>query len=125
GAIFGAELAGWLFKPVGAYGMMLITAGLLVICMVLTNWVHHREGRRSRTQAQVAERPIGQSGGFKLVLTHRYLLLIAILVLLSNFAKTNGEFILGKAVAQHASSVASAAGLTPQAYIGEFYANFY
>jgi AAA family ATP:ADP antiporter len=125
GAIFGAQVAGWLFKPVGAYGMMLITAGLLVICMVLTNWAHHREGRRSRTQAQVAEQPIGRSGGFKLVLTHRYLLLIALLVLLSNFAKTTGEFILGKAVAQHASSVASAAGLTPQAYIGEFYANFY
>ena len=41
-----------------------------------------------------------------------YLLLIAVLVLLSNFAKTTGEFILGKAVAQHASAVASATGLT-------------
>ena len=125
GAIFGAKVAGWLFKPVGAYGMMLVTAGLLLICMALTNWVHRRERNRSRVQAQVAERPIGQSGGFKLVFGHRYLLLIAILVLLSNFAKTTGEFILGKAVAQHANAVASAAGLTPQAYIGEFYANFY
>jgi AAA family ATP:ADP antiporter len=125
GAIFGAQVAGWLFKPLGAYSMMLVAAGLLVICMILTNWVHRREGHRSRTQAQVAERPIGRSGGFKLVFSHRYLLLIAVLVLLSNFAKTTGEFILGKAVAQHASAVASAAGLTPQAYIGEFYANFY
>src|SRR5207249_3332892 len=40
GAIFGAKVAGWLFKPVGAYGMMLVTAGLLLICMALTNWVH-------------------------------------------------------------------------------------
>lgn len=125
GAIFGAKVAGWLFKPVGAYGMMLVTAGLLLICMALTNWVHRRERNRSRVQAQVAERPIGQSGGFKLVFGHRYLLLIAILVLLSNFAKTTGEFIMGKAVAQHATAVASAAGLTPEAYIGEFYANFY
>jgi AAA family ATP:ADP antiporter len=125
GAIFGAEVAGWLFEPVGAHGMMLVTAGLLVICMLLTNWVHYREGRRSRTQAQVAERPIGTSGGFKLIFSHRYLLLIAVLVLLSNFAKTTGEFILGKAVAQHASAVAATAGLTPQAFIGEFYANFY
>src|SRR2546421_912579 len=91
GAIFGAKVAGWLFKPVGAYGMMLVTAGLLLICMALTNWVHRRERNRSRVQAQVAERPIGQSGGFKLVFGHRYLLLIAILVLLSNFAKTTGE----------------------------------
>jgi ATP:ADP antiporter, AAA family len=125
GAIFGAELAGWLFKPIGAYGMMLVAAGLLVICIMLTNWVHFREGHRSRTQAQVAERPIGNSGGFKLVFGHHYLLLIAILVLLSNFAKTTGEFILGKAVAQHASVLASTGGLSPQVYIGEFYANFY
>ena len=125
GAIFGAEVAGWLFKPIGAYGMMLVAAGLLVICMLLTNWVHFREKGRSRTQAQVAERPIGNSGGFRLVFNHRYLLLIAILVLLSNFAKTTGEFILGKAVTQHASVLASAGGLRPQVYIGEFYANFY
>ena len=125
GAIFGAGVAGWLFKPLGAYAMMLVTAGLLVVCMLLTNWVHYREKHRSRTQAQVAEQPIGTSGGFKLIFGHRYLLMIAILVLLSNFAKTTGEFILGKAVAQHASAVAASAGLTPQAYIGEFYANFY
>jgi AAA family ATP:ADP antiporter len=42
-------------------------------------------------------------------------------VLLSNFAKTTGEFILGKVVIQHAAS----AGISPQAFIGEFYANFY
>jgi AAA family ATP:ADP antiporter len=51
---------------------------------------------------------------------HRYLLLIAILVLLSNFVNTTGEFILGKTVAQHAKSVADG-----ESYIGEFYATFF
>ena len=125
GAIFGAQVAGWLFKPVGASGMMLVTAGLLGICMVLTNWVHHREGFRNETRARVAEQPIGESGGFKLVFNHRYLLLIALMVLLSNFAKTTGEFILGKAVAQNAAALAAAGGVSAQAYIGEFYADFY
>ncbi len=126
GAIFGAHVAGLLFKPVGTGGMMLIAAGLLTICIVLTNWAHRREGFQNQTQARVAEQPIGDSGGFKLVLGHRYLLLIAIMVLLSNFAKTTGEFILGKAVAQHAAAIATSPGtVNAQAYIGEFYADFY
>jgi ATP:ADP antiporter, AAA family len=121
GAIFGAAAAGWLFKPIGAYSMMLVAAGLLGLCMALTNWVHHREGNGNETRAEKAQQPIGESGGFQLVFKHRYLLLIAALVLLSNFAKTTGEFILGKIVTQHAA----AQGVNSQAYIGEFYADFY
>src|SRR5438094_2702155 len=59
GAIFGSGVAGWLFKPLGADGLLLVAGGLLVICILLTNWVHFREGNRTRTQAQVAERPMG------------------------------------------------------------------
>jgi AAA family ATP:ADP antiporter len=127
GAIFGAQVAGWMFKPLGSYLMMLVTAVLLAVCMILTNWVHYREKRETRNQAQVAQQPIGDSGGFKLVFTQRYLLLIAILVLLSNFAKTTGEFILGKTVAQHAAALAASSGgqINAEAYIGEFYADFY
>jgi AAA family ATP:ADP antiporter len=121
GAIFGAAAAGWLFKPIGAYSMMLVAAALLAVCMVLTNWVHYRERDGSERRAQAAEQPIGDSGGFQLVFKYRYLLLIAILVLLSNFAKTTGEFILGKVVSQHAAGN----GTDAQAYIGEFYADFY
>src|SRR5439155_26312970 len=67
-------------------------------------------------RAEMAIQPIGPSGGFQLVLKHRYLLLIAFLILLSNFVNTTGEFILGKTVADHMKS--------PEA-IGEFYAGFF
>jgi len=127
GAIFGAQAAGWMFKPLGSYQMMLVTAALLGVCMILTNWIHYREKDHSAVRARVAQEPIGASGGFQLVFKHRYLLLIAALVLLSNFAKTTGEFILGKTVAKHAAAMAAASGgqLTAEAYIGEFYADFY
>src|SRR5439155_26559357 len=55
-------------------------------------------------RAEMAIQPIGPSGGFQLVLKHRYLLLIAFLILLSNFVNTTGEFILGKTVADHMKS---------------------
>src|SRR5215470_15812971 len=76
GAIFGAWIAGLLFKPLGVYPMMLLAAGLLGICMVLTNWIHQREGSSSLpiSRTEAARQPIGDSGGFRLVFKHRYLL---------------------------------------------------
>src|SRR5262245_42872751 len=118
GAIFGAEVAKWLFEPVGPYGMMVITAILLGVSMVLANWVHHREG--TSNHAHKAQEPIGKSGGFRLIFRHRYLLLIAILVLMENLVNTTGEFILGKTVAEQAKGAANG-----QAFIGEFYAGFF
>jgi ATP:ADP antiporter, AAA family len=130
GGIFGARLASGLFKPIGPYAMMLVTAGLLGACIVLTAWVNHRErraiaknGRRHDEEVRLAP-----AGGFSLVFKSRYLLLIAILVLLSNVVNTTGEFILGKSVAQHAKAFvgAAAAGTSGQeAYIGKFYADFF
>jgi len=119
GAIFGAQVAGWLFEPIGPFSMMAVAAGLLAVCMILTNWIHAREGSANRRRPDAAH-PIGTSGGFRLVLRHRYLLLIAILVLLSNLVNTTGEFILGKTVAQHAKGLPNG-----EAYIGEFYAGFF
>ena len=116
GAIVGSEIASWLFKPLGPYSMMLVAAGLLVTCMFLTTWIHRRESDGNPRRAEMAIQPIGPSGGFQLVLKHRYLLLIAFLILLSNFVNTTGEFILGKTVADHMKS--------PEA-IGQFYAGFF
>jgi len=120
GAIMGARVAGWLFEPLGPYSMMLVTAGLLALCMILTSWIHYREGTSSAARAEAARARIGTSGGFQLVFRHRYLLLIAILVLFNNFVNTTGEFILGKTVAEHAKSDANG-----ETYIGQFYASFF
>jgi AAA family ATP:ADP antiporter len=130
GAIFGARLAGWLFDPIGAYPMMLVTAGLLAVCMALTNCIHRREKHAVAhgSRKVEADGPLNGPGGFQLILKHRYLLLIALLVLFSNFVNTTGEFILGKTVAQHAkTAIASPSGadITAQAYIGKFYADFF
>jgi len=133
GAILGALLAGWMFKPVGPYPMMLISAGLLVFSMGLTSWTHIREKRRvvpdrQAPVAEQAEKPLGTAGGFHLIFQSRYLLLIAFLVLLSNCVNTTGEFILGKTVSANAAVAtqgsADAAAATKN-YIGTFYADFF
>jgi ATP:ADP antiporter, AAA family len=134
GAILGAQLASWMIEPVGPYMMMLITAALLGVAMILTNWAHHREKvqvtQAAEKREEAADRPLGKEGGFQLILQSRYLLMIAFLVLISNCVNTTGEFILGKTVAVNAQ--AASAGLTGDAaeaaqksFIGQFYANFY
>jgi AAA family ATP:ADP antiporter len=127
GGIVGARLASGFFKPFGPYTMMLITAGLLVVCMILTAMVHQREKRaiEAKGSREVEDNKLAAAGGFSLIWRSRYLLLIAILVLLSNFVNTTGEFILGKAVAQHAEAVAGSQTEAQEAYIGKFYADFF
>jgi AAA family ATP:ADP antiporter len=124
GAIFGAEVASHLFLVLGAYALMLLAACLLVVCMALTSLVHRRESHSIRSRP--ARTPMKSDGGFQLILKHRYLYLIALLILLSNTVNSTGEFILGKSVSEQASvALASMEGVSREAYIGKFYADFF
>jgi hypothetical protein len=67
-------------------------------------------------------------GPFRMVLRCRYLLLIALLILLLNWVNTTGEYILGSVVrdvAADAVEAGTAGGLTVGEYIGAFYSNFF
>jgi AAA family ATP:ADP antiporter len=145
GAILGPMLAGWLFGPLGAYQLMLVAAALLAISIVITNAVSSRENGRRQTDPAKAdtEAPLGKEGGFALVLGHRYLFLIAVLMVVLNLVNTTGEFVLGKTVAEEAKravvteeqqsvAVGDKGKLTSaqrerivQAFIGKFYADFF
>jgi ATP:ADP antiporter, AAA family len=125
GALSGAKVASGLFMLIGTMPMMLVAAGLLAACMVLTNWVHHRESKS--VGARKVDVPLRPQGGFQLVFKDRYLLLIALVILLSNIVNTTGEFMLGKSVTEQArmASLHGNAAISPQEYIGKFYADYY
>jgi AAA family ATP:ADP antiporter len=130
GAILGALVAGWLFDPIGPYAMMLCAALLLALAMILTVTIHRREQEpanvKTEKKSDNASRPLGPEGGFRLIFKHRYLVLIAVLVMVSNFVNTTGEFILGKTVEVTAQSSVGAAGSeAEQNFIGEFYSSFF
>lgn len=138
GAFFGSLVAGWLVEPLGLYQMMLVSGAILIVCILLAWIIHNRETRRARqpisqndpteSREEDKEKPLKKGGGFKLVFKKRYLLYVAIFVLLLNFINTNGEFILGKYVETEAAKVAEldqAGGLNTGEYIGKFYAGFF
>jgi AAA family ATP:ADP antiporter len=144
GAIAGSFVTGQLVKLYGPYPFMLGAAGLLAVCMLLTNVVSVRERRaRSHEPLPAADAPAGATpagpkahageglrgrSGFALVFADRYLLLIGILMLVYNLVNTNGEYILGKTVVSlytAAHGAAAAGGLDEKKMIGEFYGNYF
>ena len=68
-----------------------------------------------------------ETGAFQLVFRTRYLLLIALLVLLVNWVNTTGEYILGRLVEETAAAAAAtgSTSLTQGEYIGRFYSDFF
>jgi ATP:ADP antiporter, AAA family len=125
GAIFGAFLAGRLVEPLGPYRMMLVSAAVLGVSIVLTTSIHRRRTRSDVANRRQHEAPIGGAGGFQLIFRHRYLFLIAIMVLLTNLVNTTGEFILGKVVKDAAQTAVASGVATEENFIGKFYADFY
>jgi AAA family ATP:ADP antiporter len=122
GAFVGAGLTFLGFKELGAYRLMLLAAVGLVLPTLLTLWVHRREHASGRDHAAAdADRPLAKSGGFQLVLRHRYLLLIALLMIGVNLVNTLGGFLLDlmmKAEAQATLARGAAGGVGETELIG-------
>ncbi len=138
GAVLGSLVTKTLIGPLGVSNLLLVSAGMLIAATLLTNVVEKRESRRKHArggrQATTETEPLPKGSAFRLVLRTRYLLLIALLILVLNWVNTNGEFILGKAVsdtykrlAQQQLGAAASATETTQFVrqgIGSFYAGF-
>jgi len=121
GALLGAGLTAYFFQGAGPYRLMLVAALGLLVPIGLTIVVHRRERGRHDAAAEVAEQPLAKSGGFELVFQQRYLLLIAMLVLVFNLVNTLGNFMLNTLIASEAAArVASgtAGGASQAAVIG-------
>lgn len=95
-----------------------------------------KEALRRADEADAAGEPtpvdVGDSGwtstgAFQLVFRTRYLLLIAVLVLLVNWVNTTGEYLLGRVVAENAARAIATGetALTQGEYIGQFYSRFF
>jgi AAA family ATP:ADP antiporter len=126
GAWVGAQVASLLFEGFGPYRLLLLSAGGLVVCVLISFYIHRREQSRvAAVSASESEQPLGKEGGFQLVLRERYLLLIAMLVVVVNLVNTVGEFLLGSLVEQEAARVAASGGPGMAAFIGQFYGSFF
>jgi len=125
GAIVGSFATGQLVELYGPRVFMLAAVALLALCLLLTNVINARE---QSAGAPKPREPVRPRSGFVLVFKDRYLLLIAILMLLYNIVNTTGEYILSKTVVslyERTHRAAAAGGLDEGKVIGEFYGNYF
>ncbi len=136
GAVVGAKLAQMLIGRIGIFELLLVSGGLLLASLIITNYVEARKKARPAAVSAAhppltPDPPMSKEGAFRVVFRHRYLLLIAIMVLLTNWVNTTGEYLLGKVVSAAAQAAVSgmadpeAARIAEKVFIGEFYGNFF
>ncbi len=135
GAVSGSVIAGRLIGPLGVEQLLLLASAILMLTLVLTNMIDARESKKPRPEAgsdsllaPPDEEPMGDGGAFQLVMKNRYLLLIALLMLILNWVNTTGEYILGRVVTRTAEDLVAAGqsgGLDVGQYIGKFYSDFF
>jgi AAA family ATP:ADP antiporter len=121
GAWVGASAAASLFEVFNPYQLMLVAAGGLLVGLVLTRVVEKRSQHKPSA-------PISGKGGFRLVFTSRFLLLVAVMVLLFNLVNSLGEFMLGRLVVSDVQAAIASGTLDPsqmKSAIGAFYGNFF
>lgn len=133
GAVFGPTLATLFLGLVGLYNLLLLSAVVLLASMLLSNYVCSRNNNPNLSHYRKPERPPteciqGKTGAMKIVFQSKYLLMIAMLVLLTNWVNTTGEYILGRSITESAAEMFAGRADSveaQQAFIGSFYAKFF
>jgi AAA family ATP:ADP antiporter len=123
GAVAGAAIADALLF-LGPFRLMLVAAGILVLCLGLTYAVNAREAGRAPTEKRDGaekEAPIGGANGFALVLRDRYLLLFAAVIFVLNWVTKTGDYVLDRQLL----AAAHTHGAGAHAYVAQFKARYF
>jgi AAA family ATP:ADP antiporter len=128
GGIVGPTVFRALQDTLDAPQLMLVALVLLALTIPLVHWTRSSVPDNRRSRAADASEPSNDSplGGFSVIARDRYLLLVALLIVLLNCVSTMGDYLLtGFVVSNAEQQVASDASLDKGQLIGEFYASFY
>ena len=127
GALAGAKTAQLTVAALTPVGLLVVATVVLLATIFLAGPERAAVPEGSRSIGVEHGRPIPRLlGGLGLVMRDRYLLLIALLVVLLNWINTTGEFILADFVQRDAAERARASGGATSAgvLIAEFYGGF-
>lgn len=129
GAWMGSLRAGSLMEAYGPIRLLAGGAVILLVCVGIARLVDRRTTAARTAQQKAADEPLGGGeSGFAMLRSDRYLMLIAILILLLNVVNTTGEYLFGKYVVQRAIEMhgADAAAATARGeFIGDAYSRFF
>jgi ATP:ADP antiporter, AAA family len=127
GALAGAKMTQLAVAALSPMGLMVLATGILAATLLLAGPERAAVPEGSRAISAEHGRHVPRLlGGIGLVLRDRYLLLIALLVVLLNWINSTGEFILADYVKVRAAAqiAASSGALDMSSLITAFYADF-
>ena len=127
GALSGTEFAEYFSVALGTRTLLLVGALTLLLTAFLTLPMHASvpdESRHRPHETTQAVPPI--FGGFAVVARSRYLMLIAVMIVLINWISSTGDFIHRSFVKEHFAALASAAPVlgNQQDLISAYFGNF-
>jgi ATP:ADP antiporter, AAA family len=129
GAWIGSLRAGYLLHSMGPKRLLVAGAVLLTVCAVLSRVVDRVTTRGASAQARRSEEKIaGGQSGFGMILSDRYLSLIAALTVLLNVVNTSGEYLFGRYVVDTARTIygdGAASQAAREQFIGTTYSSLY
>jgi ATP:ADP antiporter, AAA family len=127
GALAGAKFAQMAVAALQPVGLMFVATLVLAATLAIARpaRAHVPEGSRSLSPEHGAKSP-RLLGGIELVLRDRYLLMVALFVVLLNWINTTGEFVLADMVTRDADAqvAASAGAVSKGEIITAFYGDF-
>ena len=127
GALTGAEFTDQLAQKLGTDNLLLVGFALLLLTASFTKTMHDGVPEESRRLEETEARsPPSVFGGFEVVAKSRYLVLIAIMMVLINWISSTGDFIHRDFVKHHFGAIVAADGGQSAkdlitAYMGRFF----
>ncbi len=129
GAWLGSLRAGYLVANVGPQRLLIGGAAILSICVLLSRVVDRVTRREARGESVPEDEKLAAGpSGFSMILSDRYLTLIAVLTVLLNVVNTSGEYLFGRYVVDTANATFGAGPETAAAraqFIGETYSSLF
>jgi ATP:ADP antiporter, AAA family len=129
GAWVGSVRAGVLLESVGPQRLLVVGAVVLTVCALLSRVVDSVTTRGEADQSKKAEEKIaGTQSGFGMILSDRYLTLIALLTVLLNVVNTSGEYLFGRYVVDTAKAMygdGAASQAAREQFIGTTYSSLF
>ncbi|QFU74895.1 hypothetical protein EY643_04150 [Halioglobus maricola] len=128
GAWVGSAVSRELVIYMNAYGLMIAGAITLALAAVPAQWATLSVPEDSRGEGRGDEAThTSVFAGFQLVLSRRYLMLMAAFVIVLNLVNTTGEYLLSAILEQMyaAGSADGSIDLDKGTYVGRFYGGFY
>ena len=128
GSSIGAVLGGLFAKSLVPFGPPVLMGSAVVIllgCVALIIAIERRaRGQGVRHDEAHPDEPIAEEAAWRLLARDKYLWFIAGMVILLNWCNSSGEYLLDRTLLV-ATKAAAAQGVSSQAFIGTFKADYY